>query len=113
MERVEEKIADSRVIELVRQYLKQGTLEGCGNGSRKQGRPRVGISPLLANIYLDPLDHQMAEAGYEMIRYADDIVVLCRSEGSLCRLEEDSNVDAPSGIDPPSGKDPDCGRHPT
>ena len=43
-----------------------------------------GISPLLANIYLDPLDHQMAEVGFEMIRYADDIVVLCRSEGEAC-----------------------------
>ena len=37
------------------------------------------MSPLLSNIYLDPLDHLMAEAGYEMVRYADDFVVLCRS----------------------------------
>jgi retron-type reverse transcriptase len=38
------------------------------------------ISPLLSNIYLDPLDPQMAKQGYEMIRYADDFVILCGSE---------------------------------
>ncbi len=38
------------------------------------------LSPLLSNVYLDPLDHQMAAAGQEMIRYADDFVILCRSE---------------------------------
>ncbi len=38
------------------------------------------ISPLLSNIYLDPLDHMMAKAGFEMVRYADDFVILCRSE---------------------------------
>ena len=37
------------------------------------------ISPLLSNIYLDPLDHEMAGGGYEMVRYADDFVILCRS----------------------------------
>jgi len=37
------------------------------------------ISPLLSNIYLDPLDHLMAGQGFEMVRYADDFVVLCRS----------------------------------
>ncbi len=38
------------------------------------------ISPLLANLYLNPLDHQMAAAGWELVRYADDFVILCRSE---------------------------------
>jgi RNA-directed DNA polymerase len=37
------------------------------------------ISPLLSNIYLDPLDHLMAAAGFEMVRYADDFVILCRT----------------------------------
>ena len=51
----------------------------------RSGRPRTGtpqgavISPLLANLYLDPLDHAMAAAGFEMVRYADDFVVLCRT----------------------------------
>jgi len=43
------------------------------------------ISPLLSNIYLDPLDHMMAGQGFEMVRYADDFVVLCRSEAQAAR----------------------------
>ena len=38
------------------------------------------LSPLLSNIYLNPLDHHMAAQGYEMVRYADDFVILCRSK---------------------------------
>lgn len=49
------------------------------------------ISPLLANIYLNPLDHLMAESGFEMVRYADDFVILCRSreaaEAALARVQ--------------------------
>ncbi len=37
------------------------------------------MSPLLANLYLHPLDRQMKQQGYRMVRYADDFVVLCRS----------------------------------
>jgi len=37
------------------------------------------ISPLLANIYLNPLDHRMAQQGWEMVRYADDFIILCAS----------------------------------
>jgi RNA-directed DNA polymerase len=45
------------------------------------GTPQGAVaSPLFANIYLDPLDHLMAEKGFEMIRYCDDLVVLCRDE---------------------------------
>jgi len=50
------------------------------------------ISPLLSNIYLDPLDQMMAREGYEMVRYADDFVVLCKSEeearAALKRVQE-------------------------
>ena len=49
---------------------------------------RAVISPLLANIYLDPLDKLMAERGYHMVRYADDFVILCRT-----REEADAALD--------------------
>ena len=49
---------------------------------------RAVISPLLANIYLDPLDRLMAERGYRMVRYADDFVILCRT-----REEADAALD--------------------
>ena len=43
------------------------------------------ISPLLSNIYLNPLDHLMAQQGFEMVRYADDFVILCRSPEDAAR----------------------------
>ena len=50
------------------------------NGRPRQGTPQGAVlSPLLSNIYLDPLDHLMAGQGFEMVRYADDFVILCRS----------------------------------
>ena len=82
MERVRRKIADGRVVRLMEGYLKAGVMESVrGWEPTEQGTPQGAvISPLLANIYLDPLDWEMAGAGLEMVRYADDFVVLCRSE---------------------------------
>jgi len=81
MERVGEKIADSRVNGLIGKFLEQGVMESGKNWQPTPGGTPQGavLSPLLANIYLDPLDHQMAAAGREMIRYADDFVILCES----------------------------------
>jgi RNA-directed DNA polymerase len=81
MERVRRKIADGRVLGLIEGYLKAGVMESVkGWQPSEEGTPQGAvISPLLANIYLDPLDWEMAAAGLEMVRYADDFVVLCRS----------------------------------
>jgi len=78
-----QRIADGKVMKLLEDYLKAGVLErGREWQPTEQGTPQgSGISPLLSNIYLNPLDHQMARQGYEMVRYADDMVVCCRSEG--------------------------------
>jgi RNA-directed DNA polymerase len=82
MERVGRKIADGRVLRLIEGYLKAGVMESVkGWQPTERGTPQGAvISPLLANIYLDPLDWEMARAGLEMVRYADDYVVLCRSQ---------------------------------
>ena len=82
LEAVRKKIADGRVLRLLEKYLKQGVLEsGRDWQPTAQGTPQGAvISPLLANIYLDPLDQQMAGRGREMIRYADDFIILCRSQ---------------------------------
>jgi RNA-directed DNA polymerase len=78
---IEEKIADGRVLELIRKYLKQGVLEEMREWQPETGTPQGAvISPLLSNIYLNPLDHLMEANNFEMVRYADDFVVLCRSE---------------------------------
>jgi len=79
---VKERVADGRVLALVESFLRAGVLEESkGWQPTERGTPQGGvISPLLANLYLNPLDHQMAAAGWAMVRYADDFVILCRSE---------------------------------
>jgi RNA-directed DNA polymerase len=79
---VRRRIVDGSVLALLTQCLKAGVLaELNGWQPTEQGTPQGAvISPLLANLYLNPLDHEMAEQGWEMVRYADDLVVLCRTQ---------------------------------
>src|SRR5690606_8687386 len=82
MERVREHIADGRVLKLIEAFLKQGVMEQSGEmeAAGEEGTPQGAvISPLLANLYLSPLDWKMAREGRQMNRYADDMVILCRS----------------------------------
>ena len=78
---VGEQVSDGRVVELIRRFLEEGVMEsGKGWSPTETGTPQGAvISPLLANLYLNPLDQQMAAAGWEMVRYADDFVILCRT----------------------------------
>ncbi len=79
LEQVEGKVSDSKVLELLGAFLGQEILESAKHWTPERGTPQGAvISPLLSNIYLDPLDHRMAQLGYEMVRYADDFVILCR-----------------------------------
>jgi RNA-directed DNA polymerase len=81
LEQVEGKVSDSKVLDLLEAYLGQEVLESAKHWTPERGTPQGAvISPLLSNIYLDPLDHRMAQLGYEMVRYADDFVILCRSQ---------------------------------
>jgi RNA-directed DNA polymerase len=81
--RVRTQVADGRVLALLEQFLTQGVMDGLAAWTPEEGTPQGAVvSPLLANIYLDPLDHAMVEAGFELVRYADDFVVLCRTEAS-------------------------------
>ena len=80
MARVEERVSDGRVLDLIRSWLQADSLQGLDRWTPVKGSPQGAvISPLLANIYLDPLDRLMAERGYPMVRYADDFVILTRS----------------------------------
>lgn len=90
MERVEARIADGRVLDLCRGWLKQDILRGLERWTPTGGTPQGAvISPLLANLYLHPLDERMMARGYRMVRYADDFVVLCRSrEEALAALSD-------------------------
>ena len=83
MQLVRERIADGRVLGLIESFLKQGIMNPMGwieAEEQDEGTPQGGvISPLLANIYLNPLDHLISTSGYEMVRYAEDMVILCPS----------------------------------
>jgi len=81
IDKVKEKVTDGKVLSLIESFLKADILEGAKSWSPEGGTPQGAvISPLLANIYLNPLDHLMEKRGFNMIRYADDFVVLCRTK---------------------------------
>jgi RNA-directed DNA polymerase len=78
---VQEHISDSRMLHLIRLFLDQNILEELREWTPVAGVPQGAVlSPVMSNLYLNPLDHQMADNGFEMVRYADDFVVLCRSQ---------------------------------
>jgi len=80
MKVVQEKISDRRVLGLIKQFLDQGIVEELRTWTPETGVPQGAVlSPVLSNAYLNPLDHRMAEAGFQMVRYADDFVILCRT----------------------------------
>ena len=77
---VQERISDGPILELIRGYLKQDVISDLKGWTPVGGTPQGAvISPLLANLYLHPLDRLMREKGYHMVRYADDFVVMCPS----------------------------------
>lgn len=89
MARVRQKVSDSRVLGLVEMFLEQGVMDGLREWTPETGTPQGAVlSPLLANLYLNPLDHALADAGLEMVRYADDFVILCRSREEADRALE-------------------------
>jgi RNA-directed DNA polymerase len=81
MEQVAAEVSDGKLLDLVRGFVKADIVEELSRWTPEQGTPQGAVlSPLLANIYLHEFDRQMTEAGCEVVRYADDFVVLCRSE---------------------------------
>ncbi len=81
MQRLRNKISDSRTLNLIEGFLTADILDGMKQWSPATGAPQGAVlSPLLSNVYLDPLDHLVADRGIQMVRYADDFVILCRSQ---------------------------------
>ena len=79
LRRLEERISDGRLLSLMRLLLKQKVLEGEASWEPEDGTPQGGvISPLLANVFLNPLDWALLQSGVQSVRYADDMVMLCR-----------------------------------
>lgn len=73
-------VADNRVLDLVAKFLKAEILDGKNHWEPESGAPQGAVlSPLLSNLYLNELDHLMASSGFEMTRYADDLVIQCKT----------------------------------
>jgi RNA-directed DNA polymerase len=90
MSLVREQVADGLVLDLLEGYLKQGLINELGGWEpSEQGTPQGAvISPLLANLYLNGLDHLLCEHGHKLVRYADDFVILARDrDGAEQALE--------------------------
>ena len=84
-------IKDERVIQLIKKYLKSGVMENGVCVKTEEGSPQGGpLSPLLANSYLNEFDHEFENRGVKVIRYADDIVLLAKSQRATERLLETS-----------------------
>jgi group II intron reverse transcriptase/maturase len=81
MEQVRKRVSEKRVNRLIKSWLKAGILEGGTVRTPESGSPQGGVlSPVLSNIYLHQLDSQWDEKDGELIRYADDLVILCSTE---------------------------------
>lgn len=88
-ERIKERISDGKVLGLLEKFLQQGVMEDGLEVAAETGSPQGGIvSPLLANIYLNPLDWLLSEMGIKSVRYADDIVLLCQSASEAAHALE-------------------------
>jgi RNA-directed DNA polymerase len=87
LELIKEEVVDSSVLALILQFLKSGILENGIYYQNDKGSPQGGvISPLLANIFLHPLDEMMMERGHRITRYADDFVICCKSRKGAERV---------------------------
>jgi RNA-directed DNA polymerase len=78
------EVADGNILDLIERFLKAGVMEDGVFAATRLGTPQGGvISPLLANITLNSLDWQLHNAGFRLVRYADDFVVLCQTEAEV------------------------------
>lgn len=79
--RVADKVSDGTLLALLQRFLDQDILEGMHQWTPLAGVPQgSGLSPLLSNLYLHPLDCVVSHAGYVIVRYCDDLVLLCRTQ---------------------------------
>lgn len=87
MRRIAAVIRDKRVLKLIGRYLRSGVMKDGVVVATREGTPQGGpLSPLLANIYLDPLDQELAKRGHRFCRYADDCNIYVSSEAAANRV---------------------------
>ncbi|MCC9644337.1 group II intron reverse transcriptase/maturase, partial [Rhodopirellula sp. JC740] len=80
---VRRRVTDGSILSLLKMFLTSGVMNDGVWEATELGSPQGGVvSPLIANIYLDAFDQEMMRRGYRIVRYADDILILCRSRRS-------------------------------
>jgi group II intron reverse transcriptase/maturase len=88
MERVRARVRDRRLVRLVERWVFAGLLQADGR-IRAAGAAQGGVlSPLLANIYLHSFDQTIIKHGFYLVRYADDFVIMCRSQNEALRAQQ-------------------------
>ena len=91
MNMLRQDISDKRVIDLIKKFLKSGVMIKGLKQRTEEGSPQGGnLSPLLANIYLTPFDKEFEKRGVRIVRYADDILILAKSQRAAERLLRNS-----------------------
>jgi RNA-directed DNA polymerase len=87
LKEVQEEVVDGSVLQLLKLFLQAGVMEDGIVQPNETGTPQGGvISPLLANIYLHPLDELLTKRGHRIVRYADDFVICCRTQKGAKRV---------------------------
>lgn len=80
---IRRRVTDGSILKLIEMFLTSGVMNEGVWEATELGSPQGGVvSPLIANIYLDAFDQEMMRRGYRIVRYADDILILCRSRRS-------------------------------
>ncbi len=86
-QQVRKRVTDGSVNQLIQQFLRAGVMEGKRYQETSKGAPQGGVlSPLLSNIYLHQLDQLMTERGHRIVRFADDFIILCKSQKGAERV---------------------------
>ena len=90
---IAEQVSDGRILKLIRQMLEAGYMEKGKKYATPSGTPQGGvISPLFSNIYLNSFDHEMTGRGHRLTRYADDWVVMCKTNAEAVQAIRDARV---------------------
>src|SRR5699024_1427892 len=86
-QQIKRRVTDGSVNRLIQQFLKAGVMEEGKYQRTLEGAPQGGVlSPLLSNIYLHQLDQLMTERGHRIVRFADDFIILCKSQKGAERV---------------------------